>query len=441
MGTTAREDISTTKKELVSSKGVVFAPRTIQFAHQFVGSETSLNMLSLTTPSLLSGNGFVNASPQEIAGANLSVFGKNLKLSLSRGLELKPYVHYLIANNNIVFIGSLKDNGGALTDEILFGEIQMAAGNAQIVGDVRFVRGTVEVAVGQTLVNLGERFKVNENPASQIGDVKIKRNGVGIYRNVGNATASLSADGNYQEMDSGTGYGVSITLNEPPIGQADLIEYEIGVQLSSGDLALWDQFQRLQGSILALSQDAAEGFYGDTDYSRYLSVSPSDLDRKAFGDLVVAQAAKIAALETPTYVNGAVTFTQTVTADTYIDVTGTTINLPAGQWELIYSGLCYVDNVTGGALTVLGNIAITDSLNTIMDNALSIIGVTNLPSGGSLTTPVHLVARVSGGIYKLRIRCTHSAASGHMSAGPITYSVSLTDPDTGTKWYAKKVGV
>lgn len=297
MGTTAREDISTTKKDLISSKGVIFAPRTIQFAHQFVGSETSLNMLSLTTPSLLSGNGFVNASPQEIAGANLSVFGKNLKLSLSRGLELKPYVHYLIANNNIIFIGSLKDNGGALTDEILFGEIQMAAGNAQIVGDVRFVRGTVEVAIGQTLVNLGERFKVNENPASQIGDVKIKRNGVGIYRNVGNATASLSADGNYQEMDSGTGYGVSITLNEPPIGQADLIEYEIGVQLSSGDLALWDQFQRLQGSILALSQDAAQGFYGDQNYSRYLSVSPSDLDRKAYGDSVVAQSARITSVE------------------------------------------------------------------------------------------------------------------------------------------------
>lgn len=297
MGTTAREDISTTKKELVSSKGVVFAPRTIQFAHQFVGTETSVNLLSLVTPTLLTSNGFVNATPQEIAAANLSVFGKNLKISLSRGIELKPYVHYLIVNNNIVFIGGLKDNGGALVDEMMFGEIQMASGGAQIVGDVRFVRGTVEVAVGQTLVNIGDRFKVNENPGSQVGAVRIVRNGVTIYRNVGNAVASPSADGNYQEIDSGTGYGVSIQLNVAPAIQSDIIDYEIGIQLSSGDLALWDAFQKLQGSVLALSQDAAQEFYGDQDYTRYLTVAPSDLERKSYADLVIAQAARISVLE------------------------------------------------------------------------------------------------------------------------------------------------
>lgn len=364
MGTTAKEDISTTKKELVSSKGIVFAPRAIQFAHQFIGGESSLNLLSLITPSLLAGNGFVNATSQEIAAANLSVFGKNLKISLSRGLELKPYIHYLIVNNNIVFIGALKDAGGALADEIMFGEIQMASGNAQIVGDVKFVRGTVEVAIGQTTVNLGERYKVNENSADQVGAVKITRNGLAIYRNIGNVVASPLADGNYQEVDSGNGYGVSIMLNVAPVGQSDIIEFEIGVQLSSGDLALWDSFQRLQGSVLALSQDAAQEFYGDQDYTRYLTVAPSDLERKAYGDSIITNRAasnlRISALESLQDLSPAVNIPQatwTVGANIWGDAAS--FLLPVGLWDLYF-----VTSVRHGAsastwyisiLTVPGN--------------------------------------------------------------------------------------
>lgn len=281
-----------------NSKELSFGSKGIEFAHQFTGGELALNLNSaLNTPSIMSGNGFVNASPAEIASAYLGTFKKKLRLSLSRGIELKPYIHYVVTGNTIVFVGALRDTGGAQAGEIIFGQIEQVKANGMIVGDMRWFHGTVEVAVGQTLVNIGVNFKVNENADFQVGDVKLKQNGTSIYRNVGNATAGPTADGHYQENDAGNGYGTTVTLNAAPVGQPALIEYEVGVKLSSGDAQIWSDLERLEGSIIALSEDAAQGFYGDNDLTRYITSSPAAIERRGFGDLVQSALVRIGLLE------------------------------------------------------------------------------------------------------------------------------------------------
>lgn len=281
--TTSKENISIYKKDNPDSKNLAVGMRSIQFAHQFTGGETSLDLLNLTTPSLLLSNGFVNASPAEIASAHLSVFGKNLKLALSRGLELKQFVHYLVKGNQIIFLGDLRSSGGALADEILIGEVHSVTTNSVVVGDVRFERGTVPVTSGQTTVNLGVSYKVNANPSNQIGDVKLKLNGIELVRNTGNATASPSADGHYQEIDSGNGYGTTILLNNPPIADG-IVSFEMGVRLSSGDLEIWNKLEVIDGILLKLAEDVKD--LGPYDITRYLSASPSAIERRLFGDLV-----------------------------------------------------------------------------------------------------------------------------------------------------------
>ncbi len=302
MGITAREDIAVGLNEIQDSKDQVFGYKTIQFAHKFTGGETSLDLLNLTTPSELSSSGFVNASPTEIAAAHLSVFKKNLSVSLSRGpsgLELKPFAHYITSGNQITFIGNLRDSGGAQAGEILFGEIVTVPTNSIVVGDVRWIRGTRIISVGQTLINIGYPYKIGENESEgQVGVLKLKRNGVSIYRNIGNATASPSADGNFHEDDSGNGYGTTATLNVAPVGQSDLIEFEVGIQISSGDMGLWSALEAMEGSIIKLSDDAAYNFYGDTDLSRYIATSPSAIERRAFGDLLTSAIERIVTLET-----------------------------------------------------------------------------------------------------------------------------------------------
>lgn len=301
MGITAREDIAIGQTHRQDSKSLAFGSRTIHFAHKFVGGETSLDLLNLTTPVELSANGFVNASPTEIAAAHLSSFKRNVRLALSRGpsgLPLMPFGHYVISGNQLNFVGSLVSSGGALPGEILFGEIVTVPQNSIVIGDMEFLHGTFELLPGQSLVNIGYPYKVGKNETNgQVGDLKLKRNGVAIYRNVGNAAASPSANGNFHEDDSGNGYGTTATMNVPAGVQSDIIEWEIGFKVSSGEQGLYAALESLEGSIIKLAEDAAYNFYGDTDKSRYIAASPAAVERRSFGDIVASLLARVAALE------------------------------------------------------------------------------------------------------------------------------------------------
>lgn len=381
MGIVSKEDIALALLEQADSRDKAFGTKSIVFAHKFTGGETSVDLLSLTTPPELLANGFVNASPSEIAAAHLSVFKKNVKLSLSRGpsgLELKQWAHFVVSGNQINFIGGLQASGGAQAGEILFGEIVTVPSNSIVVGDMRWIRGTIPISVGQQLVPIPYPYKVGVNLSQgQAGDIKIKKQGVMLYRNVGNATASPSADGNFQEIDAGNGYGTSIMLNVPAT-TAFLLEYEVGFQLSSGDLSLWSALESFEGALLALAGDAAYNFYGDSDLTRYISSAPSALERRAFGDLITASIERVAALENnlaELQLEVTSTAAQTGVNGVDLEYTGMTLPLTPGNW--LISGYAMVTTTDVSDIIQLGLRDITNGIDLPSKGAPVEVGTVN----------------------------------------------------------------
>jgi hypothetical protein len=149
----------------------------------------------------------------------------------------------------------------------------------------------------------------------------------------------------------------------------------------------------------------------------------------------------ITTLANPEYITATLSSTVSGAADTYVDVAGSTIVLPQGDWELTFEGPVYLENKIGSSLAMYGNVGIFNSANVLQDSALALLGQL-LPSNSSFITYCVLVAKVSGGTYKLRIRSNNAFATGVI--GVITgndFTGSLTNPDYGpAKLYARRVG-
>lgn len=282
-----KETLGYRKNRIAEVSSGFSIPQVIQFAHKFTGGETTFSLLNLTTPTAEM-PGFSNPSPSVLAGTGINVNPTALKLYLSStGGRLIQFDSYKVFGTTIQFTGNLLTSGMP-AGSIIFGEIVTVAANPIVVGDSRFIRKTYSLAVGQTTLNLGFSFKVGVGLGSsdQIGDIKVYRNSAIQLRNVGNAVASISADGNYQEVDSGNGYGTSIVFNSAPVGQADVIVVEMGIQVSSGQIQIWSELERLQGAIQALATDAALAF--GNPISNYLSANSTELERRSFGDNIVS---------------------------------------------------------------------------------------------------------------------------------------------------------
>lgn len=292
--------LSIEKKNITgSTKESVYSARRMTFAHQCTGGESTIDLLNLVTPTTMAANGFLNPSAPELAAANLAVFKRNLRLYSSRlpGLRLFEFDSYICAGTTISLIGSI---GTALPGEIFIGEVDMVQADATVLTDARYVTRTYTLAFGQTTLNLGETFVVNQNESEQVGALRVRRNGLSQLRNVSNATAGVSADGNYQEIDAGNGYGTSIVFNiggSDPAGEA--IEVDFGLHVAQADQQVFGTIELLYGALLKLAVDGAYNFYGDTDTSRYIAASPSAVERRGFGDLVLSLSDRTTALEGP----------------------------------------------------------------------------------------------------------------------------------------------
>lgn len=223
---------------------------------------------------------------------------------------LVPFETFKAMGTTIALIGAWAN--GVEADAIIFGEVDALAANPIVVGDAKYINGTASLAVGQTTVNVGDPYKVGVGliSGSQVGHIKVYRNGTIQYRNIGNVAAAPNAPGNYQEIDAGNGYGTMIVFNNPPSGVADSIYFEIGTKISHGNLQVFSEIERLQGSVLKLSQDVALGL--GNQVTDYISASPSEMDRRAFGDLLLSVQSDLKRLLSPpsicVFKNGAFSF-------------------------------------------------------------------------------------------------------------------------------------
>lgn len=299
MSLTGREDISISKRDVVESKKFASTSKKLVFAHKCTGGETSINLLSLTMPTELAANGFANPSSAELAAAKMVFNKKSVRLRSSLSGELMQFSDFVVSSSlSIQFLGIL-GTIGAQPGEIFMCEIQDIPVKELVVADTRPVTRTYELAVGQTTLNLGEIYKVGANLdiGSQVGDIKVWRNGPIQLRNVDNATASPSADGNFQEVDAGNGYSQVIEFNDAPVGQPDSIVVEFGRQIVSGDVNYIGAVESLYGALLAMAPDLAAAAHGDANIARYIATNASQLERRQFGDLVYNLLSRVQSLE------------------------------------------------------------------------------------------------------------------------------------------------
>jgi hypothetical protein len=135
---------------------------------------------------------------------------------------------------------------------------------------------------------------------------------------------------------------------------------------------------------------------------------------------------------------------QTATADVYVDVPSTALALTEGSWQVVFEGTVTLFNGSGATSNVFGNMAITDNSNNLLDNALAFVGA-NVPAGQGSIVFVRLTAEVTVNAgqtlnVKARARCNQSSTMFVQLIGTgISYTISLSDPDTGLRFYARRV--
>lgn len=289
---TGNEDISIGGEDVPKARSLNVTSKALRFAHKFTGGETALNLGSLIMPSEIST--WSNPSSSEIAAANLLSTSANLIIKSSTGAELMEGVDFVVTSNSgLAFINGYSPQPG----EIIIGRFNLPVSSI-LVSDAKEYRKTVPVVAGQTIVNVGFEYKVNQNPTQQIGDVRVNLNGLSkLLRNVGNATAAPLADGNYEEYDpTNSGYSTAIRLNNP-IAADGFMVFEGGLALASADVKIFGALDRLGAIVTKLAEDASYGFHGDNDLTRYLTASTSEVERKTFGDLLVDGLLRVAVLE------------------------------------------------------------------------------------------------------------------------------------------------
>lgn len=289
------EDISLAKEDVLESKQFASTARKIIFAHKATGGESGINLLSLVAPPELSASGFVQPTTSEIAASRVLFNKKNFRLISSINGELWMHDHYVITSEGFI---SFLNGITALPDEIFRGEIIDVPQTAIVTADARSVTRTYSLAVGQPALNLGVLYKVGENltSGSQVGAIKVWRNGILQMRNVGNTAASPTADGNYQEYDPiNLGTSNQIQFNIAPAIQSDEIIVEFGLHVFSGDVEIYGSIEQLYGILFKLAQDAASAF--GNPLATYLSASPSQIDRRIFGDHVFDLLERVGTLE------------------------------------------------------------------------------------------------------------------------------------------------
>jgi hypothetical protein len=125
--------------------------------------------------------------------------------------------------------------------------------------------------------------------------------------------------------------------------------------------------------------------------------------------------------------------TTTTAADTEIDVTGASITVTAGVWDLSYSASGFIERLSG-TVNVAGRVRITDSSNNAEANtegggALVFNGVTGDTYTQVEINKVKRITLTTSKTYKLRMTCNLASASGNMQV----FSGNATGTITGNE--------
>jgi hypothetical protein len=269
MSSIAKANISLSKKDLTKSRIPPVASRNIVFYHKATVGQSTINLLSLTMPSAEMPSQ-AQATVDEITGAQLSINKKNLNLVSAAKGPLVQGLDYIVIDSYTISLIGVYQSVGAEPEEIFVGTVTGAPISDLVVASAKSVFKTYELAVGSTVLNLGQEYQIGVNPNDDIGILKIFVNGILALRGI-----------DYDEVNSGNGYGSTIAFKTAPVSIPHQVIVDFGVMAITDNNAI-GAIESLGGAIKKLADDLA--IVAGTSASDYLNANPSEVERRAFGD-------------------------------------------------------------------------------------------------------------------------------------------------------------
>ena len=273
---------STLKKESVKeSKLLETGVRNLKFWHEASEGDKSIPFGSLVTPESILAGGLSNPTSTAILAANLGFFKENVEVRSSLNGDLMIGLTYVVSNSQIKFVNGYE----AVEGEVFEVKVENNVVTGNTIVDARPLTATGILATGNTDFNVGESFKTNANPNTQLGDVLVFMDGVLQFRNVANATAAPLADGNYQEIHAANGSGVIIRFNDSFAVDRNIIVTSRNLIAERPNLSMLQAIEGFGGQLdKVIETTAALAGVPETDFQ----AAPNQVDLKAFGDKVIA---------------------------------------------------------------------------------------------------------------------------------------------------------
>lgn len=282
-----KSSISLRRQDLAGSLEPAAGFKNLAFYHKATLGDTGINLAALNLPSEVTG--WTNPSSAEMSAANLLTFKKNLILVSSSKGPLMPELSYKVGSDTQ--INFTESFGTAEDGEIFWGIISNTVRSSSMVADTDSMIASGSLAAGQTDISIGRAFQTNYNSSQQVGLVMVFVDGQLMFRNVSNATAAPSADGDYQELDNGSGQFTVVRLNiSDAVNARPYVVMSTVLSTIKPDGSIMDVIQAQQGTIDTLVSFVAL-LSGVPEAS--IQANPSQPQLAQFGQRVVA-------LETPT---------------------------------------------------------------------------------------------------------------------------------------------
>lgn len=421
------------------------------FAHKAVAGATGISLTALTTPPEMAVNGFVNATASQLGAAQLLFFRNNLRLISSlRGPMLDSLSYVLASSTQINFLGFT-----ALENEVFVGMVDNAAQSGLRVVDATATPATGVLTAGSTDFNIGQSFQTNKYGTTQAGACLVWLDGALQVRNTGNSSAVL--DGNYREVDNGSGSFSVIRFNDSDgVNDRNVVVTPNGLLSERPDGSMMAVIEALQGQVTNMASYV--GTLAGQTPTTILGGSPTNVDLKAFGDRVLTLESNRARIDVGNAWSAAqalvgvtdgsaastgqvgevipASVSTTSIGTSQQDVTGASIALTPGRWRIEYhANLRCATGATSGNTSAL-EILITDNANNSIANSFRELKLNTVAAVSlSLDIPASAVSFVNitaSTTYKLRATRTDSAGTGTASV--------LSAGNSITTFFATRIG-
>lgn len=279
--------LSIRKKDLQSQKSIGVSFKILRMWHKATLGDSSINLASLVFPSTEL-PGASNPTSAEILAAQAYINKNSVSISSSH----KPFINRL--SYDIASSSTINFNGWTAEDgEIFEITINPAPTTGLRVVDASPIIKTGVLTAGSTQFIVGTAFELNKYPNEQVGAVQVFVDGEIQARNVGNAAASPSANGNYHEDDAGGKVSNSITFNEAFAVDVNVMVISTGLVVSNPSDSRDQAIESLAAQMDVVVADLAEATGNDT--TRY-QAQPNQVDLAAFGNRVFSAETSITSL-------------------------------------------------------------------------------------------------------------------------------------------------